>query len=213
MWNDILAEKHMADPRLDNHHTIEGKPSFLISYWQGMGSRAFQVMHGRLYSIRKGLTLTRKKEVALRIFMEVSLGFEAMQGSWPYSWVTDSGFSAEDLTSNLIGFYRAVEKYSWEQILQACRPTSKETAFAVYDANFTKGIGGRKVTEFFKPLRLPCDECSGDNAFPAILSRIKPAGLHQGDFVRFDSASLSWRHWVLGEAADFDRFGKPKSYR
>jgi hypothetical protein len=83
LWNDILAEKHMADPRLDNHHTIEGKPSFLISYWQGMGSRAFQVMHGRLYSIRKGLTLTRKKEVALRIFMEVSLGFEAMQGSWP----------------------------------------------------------------------------------------------------------------------------------
>ena len=98
------------------------KRSFLISYWQGMGSRAFQVVHGRLYSIRKGLTLTRKKEVALRIFMEVSLGFEAMQGSWPYSWVTDSGFSAEDLTSNLIGFYRAVEKYSWEQILQACRP-------------------------------------------------------------------------------------------
>ena len=88
-------------------------------------------MHGRLYSIRKGLTLTRKKEVALRIFMEVSPGFEATQGSWPYSWVTDSGFSAEDLTSNLIGFYRAVEKYSWEQILQACRPTSKETAFAV----------------------------------------------------------------------------------
>lgn len=82
-----------------------------------MGIRAFQVVHGRLYSIRKGLTLTRKKEVALRIFMEVSLGFEAMQGSWPYSWVTDSGFSAEDLTSNLIGFYRAVEKYSWEQIL------------------------------------------------------------------------------------------------
>lgn len=86
MWGDILAEKHMADPCLDNHHTIEGKPSFLISYWQGMGSRAFQVMHGRLYSIRKGLTLTRKKEAGLQADLQGDsfrrIRRELHQGDW-----------------------------------------------------------------------------------------------------------------------------------
>lgn len=32
--------------------------------------------------------------------------FEAWQNSFIFNWYTDSGFSAEDLVSDLIGFYR-----------------------------------------------------------------------------------------------------------
>jgi hypothetical protein len=212
LWRDIRDERHREDHRLNNHHTIEGKPCFLIEYHQGMGVKAFQVVHSELFLIRKGLPVTRKKEIALRIFMEVSLGFETMQGSWPFSWLTDSDFSAEDLVSNLIGFYRAVEGYAWTQVVSACKQTSTKTALQIYDAHFTNGIEARKVNEFFKPLLFPCDECPEPNEFPNILTRIRPADLFEGDFLRVDSSSLPKEHWLGGQAIDFDRKGRARGF-
>lgn len=213
LWNNILYEHHVPDHRLNNHHTIEGKPCFLLDYFQGMGTKVIQVLHSQRYLICKGLSIAQKKRVALRIFMEVSMGFEQMQQSPPWSWGTQSGFSAEDLMSNLPGFYRAVEGHSWQSILNICHQTSQATAFEVYETHFKNGIEGHKVTEFFKPLIFPCKECTGSQSFPEALMRIKPADPHNGDFIRIVQHDLPWHHWLLNQAIDFDRWGQPRQPR
>ncbi|MEG3753571.1 hypothetical protein [Psychromonas arctica] len=54
-----------------------------------------------------------------------------MQGNWLFSKFTNSSFSAEDLVSNLIGFYRAVEPS--KQYISICEPVSKKIALAIWD--------------------------------------------------------------------------------
>ncbi len=49
-----------------------------------------------------------KKRVALTIMMYTTHLFEAHQDSFPFNWYTDSGYSGEDLVSNLLGFYQAI---------------------------------------------------------------------------------------------------------
>lgn len=42
------------------------------------------------------------------MMLTVAKRFESMQASFPFNLVTDSGFSGEDLVSDLLGFYRVV---------------------------------------------------------------------------------------------------------
>ena len=72
-----------------------------------------------------------KKSIALTIFIDVSKEFETMQGNWLFSKFTNSSFSAEDLVSNLIGFYRAVEPN--KEYISICEPVSKNIALAIWD--------------------------------------------------------------------------------
>ena len=74
------------------------------------------------YDVKKGLNDSQKKSVALSIFLDVSHAFENLQSNWLFRLVTDSGYSAEDLVSNLIGFYRAV--YPSKQFISLCQPVS-----------------------------------------------------------------------------------------
>ncbi|EIS28458.1 hypothetical protein YPPY54_1978, partial [Yersinia pestis PY-54] len=53
-----------------------------------------------------------------------------MQASFPFNLVTDSGFSGEDLVSDLLGFYRVFSIPSPFEIL---RPVSKEEALKRWD--------------------------------------------------------------------------------
>jgi len=61
--------------------------------------------------------------------MDVSGEFEAFQNNWLFRKFTNSGYSAEDLVSDLIGFYRAVEPNI--DYIQLCEPVSKETALYI----------------------------------------------------------------------------------
>ncbi len=63
--------------------------------------------------------------------MDVSHAFESLQSGWPFQKFTNSGYSAEDLVSNLIGFYRALEPSG--QHLQLCEPVDKTTALEIWD--------------------------------------------------------------------------------
>ena len=99
LWNKILNEKDEGG----------GKPGFFrITYRQMMGNKYIKMGIQKKYDIRKGIEINDKKSVALSIFLDVSNAFESMQSRWPFRWVTNSGYSAEDLVSDLIGFYRAV---------------------------------------------------------------------------------------------------------
>jgi len=67
---------------------------------------------GRNYLVRYGLSWAEKRTVALTILMEVSNLFEGFQSSFPWNVRTNSGFSQEDLISNLFGFHIAIGDYT-----------------------------------------------------------------------------------------------------
>lgn len=109
LWDKIKNEK--GDP--------PSKPGYYrITYSQKMGNKHIKVGVEKKFDIKKGLKLDQKKSVALAIFLDISKEFETMQGNWFWSFFTNSSFSAEDLVSNLIGFYRAVEPQ--KPYLQIC---------------------------------------------------------------------------------------------
>lgn len=86
---------------------------------------------GKEFRIKRNLTLKEKKSVAMAIYFDVSRQFEFFQGLIPLPKTRDSSFSGEDLVSNLIGFYRAVEP--GKPYITMCDPVSKEEALAIWD--------------------------------------------------------------------------------
>lgn len=101
--------------------------------------------HERSYVVRHNLSEPQKQSVALAIFMEVSYGFERMQGKFPQGlFASDSSYSQEDLVSNLIGFYIAVGAITKTQALDAASPVSKNAALAIWDRDGSVGSNKNK---------------------------------------------------------------------
>ncbi|CAN7611172.1 hypothetical protein LJR129_004618 [Acidovorax sp. LjRoot129] len=136
----------------------------------------------REYIVRHNLTVKERKSVALAIFMEVSLEFEEHQDLFP-KFLTDSGFSQEDLVSNLIGFHIAVGTVTKAEVLAMAKPVSQAAAFAIWDRN---GPVGSNKNRGFQPLFNPTkcatedkkciDECRGIVPRPPdFLNSILPA--------------------------------------
>lgn len=135
------------------------------------------------YVVKHGLSLDEKRSVALAIFMEVSIKFENLQRIAGFFGVTQSGYSQEDLVSNLIGFYIAVGDLSQYEAIRLCHPVSATTAYAIWD---NEGAPGRNKNTTFSPklARQTCvgpekkctDECAGQpRKLPAVFTRITPA--------------------------------------
>lgn len=203
LWKEINAGGPDVRQCLGTHRQICTQPSnthrfpavtfadgkttgFKLIYLQDMQKRKFSmtVSSGikREYIIRHDLSISERKSVALAIFMEVSLEFEAYQEFFP-KFITDSGFSQEDLVSNLIGFHIAVGTVTKSQVLAMAKPVSKTTALSIWDRN---GSVGSNKNRGFKPLFSPdtwaitdkacVDECAGIvPRAPEFLSSITPA--------------------------------------
>lgn len=172
LWQDILHERGLS---ITGH---QGK--HFIGYKQSMGRAGLEVDHFRTYWIKKGLSISERQSVALSIFMEVSLGFESVQEK--YSMFTNSGYSEEDLVSNLVGFYVEVMGINWAT---TCKPVSIEASQNIWDK---EGPVGARKNRSFKPNFHRCEECSSKHGianpmFPAILNSIQPAirGKHFDD--------------------------------
>jgi hypothetical protein len=163
-----------------------GESGFKVTYTQDMRKWGVTAAETRRYFVKRGLTTAQKESVALAIFMEVSMGFETLQGSFPWSWVSsnakDSSFSEEDLVSNLIGFYMAVRPGI--KPLDLCRPVSKTASLEVWD---TYGSVGSNKNRTFRPVFHPCDECKGPNRFPPTFEQIQPA-----------PKGVLFREWTVG---------------
>ena len=127
----------------------------------------------RCFVIKQELSLLQQKSVALSIYMMVSHSFESMQAGFPFSWVTDSGYSVEDLMSNLLGFYRAVNPGDY---IKQCEPVTAEEAFYVWD---TYGAVGSIKNMKFQPYLFktsPNDPTPvGLAPLPVFLNTIPPA--------------------------------------
>lgn len=153
---------------------VTGRPDHhVVMYRQGMRKFGLSRDFAKFYFIRKGLPLATQRSVALAIFKEVSMGFEDVQAS--LSAFTDSGFSEEDLVSNLLGFYVAVlGNVDWRG---HCKPVSAEASRVVWD---TLGPVGSRKNHQFVPKLHACEECKAKHHitrphFPPIFSSIRPA--------------------------------------
>jgi hypothetical protein len=167
LWKQITAEGGQRSQKT-------GENGFKVTYTQEMSKWRVTAAETRSYFVKRGLNVAQKEQVALAIFMEVSVGFETLQGSFPWSWVSsrsrDSSFSEEDLVSDLIGFYVAVRPGLKPKDL--CKTVSKEASLAVWD---TYGSVGSNKNHTFSPAYHPCDECKGSARFPPAFQQIVPA--------------------------------------
>lgn len=77
-----------------------------VKYSQGMLGMKRKVSISRMikWRIKRGRHLHERYSIALAMMMRVARQFESMQASFPFNLVTDSGFSGEDLVSDLLGF-------------------------------------------------------------------------------------------------------------
>jgi len=220
LWNTLLNEGRNIPRCLIKTHrgtrSIEtekasdklanGADAFQVYYRQDHGGIPGRPGQGIRYLVKKGLSVDHKKRVALSILMEVTVKFENLQRIAGFLGITDSGYSQEDLVSNLIGFYIAVGEVSRVSAMSACHPISDVAARAIWDREGS--VGSNKNTEW-QPLfaRSTCewrfgipsdliskigrfapecvDECSRTpKQFPKIFQRIVPIekGIWHEDF-------------------------------
>ena len=128
--------------------------------------------YGKTFVIAKGLSYQQKQEVALAIFQEISLKFEESQDSWVARTLTgtDSGFSEEDLVSNVIGFYSALNPKI--DVNSLCKPVSVKASREVWKS---AGAVGKIKNRVFTPRFHACTECPETPAFPKEFQRVSPA--------------------------------------
>ncbi|MDX5630208.1 MULTISPECIES: hypothetical protein [unclassified Brenneria] len=131
-----------------------GKEFYDVGYSQGMTGLRGQFRSGKVMTwwIRCGRPHWEQKNIALAMMMTMARKFEVFQEAFPNNLVTDSGFSGEDLVSDLLGFYRVV---SVQNPFPQLRPVSKEEALKRWD--YYGKIGNWK-NETFQPLLFPDPE-------------------------------------------------------
>ena len=162
------------------------KERYTVTYGQSMyldaGKRFGVGAHVR-WNIKRGRPLEQRYSLALAIMMSTAIKFEDMQASLPFSWLTDSGFSAEDLVSDLLGFYRIVRPMNYFPWLQLI---SQQEALKRWDHY---GPVGSYKNKLFKPLLFP-DPTTNPHAMPIygvlpkFMMAIKPFADFNTDIVR-----------------------------
>ena len=162
LWEQIESEN---GPRSEYDH------GFLVTYSQDMRRWGLGASETGQYFVRYGLEAGAKRSIALAIFQELSLRFEAMQGRFPFKVFSGpSSFSQEDLVSNLIGFYKAL--YPKTDFLAMCRPVSKDASKKVWQMS---GAVDAVKNETFLPVFHSCADCLGTPKFPEAMRKIAPA--------------------------------------
>lgn len=203
LWQQLQKESDIHYPKCQFYSTGRGMPiavnrpctlndsmrmgknsgpiGYKVTYRQDMTK--LRVGRQRSYLVKKGLNDLQKKSVALAIFLEISHLFESLQNSFPFNWVTDSGYSQEDLVSNIIGFYVAIGATTIAQAKTMCHLVSKQQSLYFWDKHGT--VGEHKNYET-KPSFLPdteyengmqcMDVCMNQpKKFPSLFYSIKPA--------------------------------------
>ncbi|MEB6381389.1 hypothetical protein MXM41_21010 [Leclercia adecarboxylata] len=180
-WIDLGHANPSGAERLWQQMTMPGGGGadwFEIHYHQSMSRKiaGINTTTGiyRHFLVRRGLSDEVLRGVALSIFMSTSHSLESLQGSWPYILITDSGYSAEDLVSNLFGFCQAVNYADYTPFLDVC---SKEKAYRIWDFY---GPVGQFKNKSVLPLLFPDPEHKGiknqpfSGYLPAFMSSIEP---------------------------------------
>ena len=152
LWRLIRTETGDKSPD-GNWFRVPFQECMGVKKW---GFKIIEACAGEDFGVRYGLSTAEKESVALGIFMRVSMQFETMQGTFPYSLKTaDSSFSVEDLVSNLISFYRAVRPAT--DYVSRCEPVDKAAAEQVWDK---WGAVGSHKNRQLRAMLFPCPKCA-----------------------------------------------------
>ncbi|MBV7407039.1 hypothetical protein [Enterobacter sp. ENT03] len=125
---------------------------FPVTYHQEMTKRTnlvgidldFQTGVFTEVMVRSSLSPALLARVALTMMYGTAKRFEAWQNAFFFNWFTDSGFSAEDLVSDLVGFYRVFG--TGPDPLWLANPVDYQTALQIWDAG--DPVGRYKNTQF-----------------------------------------------------------------
>lgn len=159
-----------------------GQEYYDVTYSQSMvdPTRTLKMGNFITWRLRRGRTYSERTRIALAMMMTMARKFEGLQASFPISLTTDSGFSGEDLVSDLLGFYRVVSIQNPFDIL---RPVSKAEALKRWD--YYGKIGNWK-NEAFRPILFPDPE-KFPNARP-----------HRGELPNFMTTVRPWSDFSSG---------------
>jgi hypothetical protein len=125
--------------------------SYQVTYSQKMHINKKMLGTGKFvkWEIKKGLTVEEIHSITLAMMLTTASLFEAYQSQWFFNWHTDSGYSGEDLPSDLLGFYRAILPSDYQSRLKLI---SKQEALKRWD--YYGPIGNYKNRGFL-PLLFP----------------------------------------------------------
>lgn len=172
---------------------FSGKAYYDVNYSQAMAYPPFNMKIGKFitWRIKRGRPYYERKSIALGMMMSITRKFEGLQASFPACLVTDSGFSGEDLVSNLLGFYRVVTNLD---IFTLIKPVSKKEALKRWDRY---GIIGAWKNRDFTPILFPDPDKYPDarprkGVLPAFMLSERPWSDFQSGKVRIVSADGSY---------------------
>lgn len=193
LWTQILKETGKKSKL---------QPGTSVIYAQDASKLGITVAAKKEYFIASGLTVKQKEAIALAIFQDVSRAFEGKQAAPPIGWFSNSGFSSEDLVSNLLGFYSAVRGFQWEK---ECQPTTKSVSEAMWDKF---GSVGDTKNFSFTPILYPCTWCeaSGPLVPPAQVSGVFPAALTEIVPAKMNPLFRYWTVGPSGVGRSFDEY-------
>jgi hypothetical protein len=177
LWSQLLQ----GESRSGSTYDVTYKQSMV-----GLGQR-FTVGKSITWRIKKGLSYQQKQSIALTMMMTLARRFEDLQGSFPYNWVTDSGFSCEDLVSDLLGYYRVMS--CMNNIFSYLKPISKADALKRWDHY---GKVGSWKNETFRPLLFPD---------PSFFPNTRP---YLGELPNFMKAVSPYKNWRSGDVGIID---------
>ncbi|MBW7982204.1 hypothetical protein [Enterobacillus tribolii] len=164
LWRQFTEEKEYA--------LLKGY--FSVNYVQSMSK--YRVASGvqTQWFVKRGLPLNMKQSLAMTIMYHTSLRFETLQSNL----FLNSGFSCEDLISNLLGFYKTLIPRDYMTLI---KPKGKDYSYKIWD--YYGDVGKYKNSEL-KPLIFPDPERFPNNArpyskpLPFYMSSIKPYPLN-----------------------------------
>jgi len=176
-----------------------GKAYYEVTYSQSMRSLTFNTKTGKFitWRIKRGRPYYERKSIALGMMISLTLKFEGLQASFPFNFITDSGFSGEDLVSNLLGFYRVVTNLD---IFTLIKPVSKKEALKRWD-HYGR-IGAWKNRDF-KPILFPDPDKYPDarprkGVLPDFMLSVRPWNDFQSGKVKIASADGSYMDTATG---------------
>lgn len=147
----------LKDQFISGEHS--GKPYYTVMYRQDMRAVIFRSQLGvgkfSRWEIKRGRSSEDINRIMLAMMINTASQFEGMQSHRVFSWYTDSGFSCEDLVSDLFGFYRAIMPGHYGYRLE---PVSYEAAVRRWDYY---GAVGTHKNRGFRPMLFPdpADPC------------------------------------------------------
>lgn len=187
-----------------NSGELSGKEFYEVTYSQSMTDPSRIMKMGKFitWRIKRGRSHVERNSIALAMMTCLARKFEGLQASFPVNLTTDSGFSGEDLVSDLLGFHRVV---SISNPFKMLRPVSKEAALRRWDHY---GKTGSWKNETFLPLLFPDPEMfpnahprKGD--LPSFMKSVRPWSDFRSGIISIVSADGSYLDKARGGALPY----------